>query len=173
MLFELIAVLAAGFAAAGVMLILRRLSGGRLPSWLTPVVAGAAMIAFTIYSEYSWFGRTRAGLPESLVVVRTVEDRAVYRPWTYLAPYVDRFLALDRTSIRRNEAVPEQRMVDLYAFGRWAPAQQIPVLVDCAGARQAALSGAVAFAEDGTVENARWEPLERDGELMAAACAEA
>ena len=170
MLFELIAVIAAGFAAAGLVLLADRLARRRLPRWLVPVAAGAAMIAVTLYSEYSWYGRTEAALPESLVVVRTVEDRAPYRPWTYLAPYVSRFMAVDQGSIRSNEAIPDQRMVDLLLFGRWAPVRQVPVLVDCVVARRADLVDGADFAPDGRVENARWVPLDPEGALLQAAC---
>ncbi len=172
MFFELIATIVAGVAAAGVALLLVRVSRGRLPRWLVPLVAGAAMIAFTINSEYSWFGRTSAGLPENMVVVRQVAGRAVYRPWTYLVPYTDRFVALDRGSIRRNEAAPDQRLADLFVFGRWAPIRQIPVLVDCAGKRRADLVDDVRFADDGTIPEAAWRDLDPGDPLIGAACAE-
>ena len=173
MFFELIATFAVGLGVAGIVLIVDRLTGRRLPRWLVPVAAGLAMIGFTINSEYGWFGRTRAALPETLEVVRAVEDRAPYRPWTYLAPYVSRFAALDRASIRRNEAVPEQRLADLYLFGRWAPTRRVPVVIDCARSRRADMVEGFSFAEDGRVENVAWHALEADDPLLDAACAEA
>jgi hypothetical protein len=172
MFFELIATLTAGFAAAGAMLLVNRLTGRRLPRWLIPVAAGAAMIGVTISSEYGWFGRNLAALPDGLVVVRQVEERAFYRPWTYAAPYVSRFIALDQASIRTNAAVPEQRMADLYVFGRWAPPRKVPVLIDCAGARRADLVDEVRFADDGQVEDAAWQQLEAGDALIGAACVE-
>ena len=47
MVFELIATIVAGFAGAGVALLLNKIFGGRLPRWIMPVAAGAAMLATT------------------------------------------------------------------------------------------------------------------------------
>ena len=55
MFLELLAVIIAGFAGAGVMMLVAKLAGNRLPRWLVPVAAGAAMLGTTISSEYSWF----------------------------------------------------------------------------------------------------------------------
>ncbi|MGP1395749.1 MAG: hypothetical protein ACTS3R_09585 [Inquilinaceae bacterium] len=170
MVFELIAVIVAGFAAAGVVLMVNHLTGGRLPRWLTPVGAGAAMLAMTIYSEYAWFDRTRSALPGDVVVARTVEDRAVYRPWTYAVPYVDRFIAVDRASIRRNDAAPGQIMVDLLVFGRWAPVRRVPVLMDCDTPRRADLVDEVQFDADGRVTNADWRALDSDDQVFRTVC---
>lgn len=170
MVFELIAVIVAGFAAAGVVLIVNHLTGGRLPRWMMPVGAGAAMIAMTIYSEYAWFERTQSALPEHVVVARTVEDRAVYRPWTYVVSYVDRFIAVDRASIRRNDAAPGQIMVDLLVFGRWAPVRSVPILMDCDNPRRADLVDEVQFDADGRVANADWRVLDREDQLFQTIC---
>lgn len=77
MFLELIATFIAGFAAAGVMMLVNRMSGGRLPRWLVPVVAGLAMIGTTIASEYNWFDRTRGTLPNGFEVVTFVETSAL------------------------------------------------------------------------------------------------
>ena len=87
-------------------------------------------------------------------------------------PYTSRFIALDAASIRRNEAVADQRMVDLFVFGRWAPARKVPVMIDCAGARRADLVEGVNFTEDGLLRNADWHQLDPDDPLIRAACAE-
>lgn len=137
MFLELIAVVIAGIAGAGVMMLVVRLSGRRLPKWLIPVAAGAAMLGTTISSEYNWFSRTSENLPEGLAVVQVVESKALYRPWTYVVPYVDRFIALDGSSLRTNREQPDLRMADLYFFGRWAPVQSVQVMVDCASGRRA------------------------------------
>lgn len=131
MFLELIGVIVAGIAGAGVMMAIVRLTRGRLPKWIIPVAAGAAMLGTTISNEYSWFSRTSANLPEGLAVVQTVESRAIYRPWTYLVPYVSRFIALDAANMRTNSDQPDLKMADLYFFGRWAPVQSVQVMVNC------------------------------------------
>ncbi|MCB1358100.1 MAG: hypothetical protein KDK53_16970 [Maritimibacter sp.] len=170
MFWELIATLVAGVAAAGVVLALGKLLRGRLPKWLMPVAAGAAMIAMTIYNEYGWFPRTQTGFPEGLEIVETVESRAWYRPWTYVAPYVERFVAVDTVTVRTHPAQPDQKLADVYLFGRWAPVHKLPVLVDCAGWRRAALADGIGFEDDGSVTGADWVgATEADG-ILATLC---
>jgi hypothetical protein len=173
MLVELIATIAAGLGAAGVVLLLGRVSGGRLPRWTVPVGAGAAMLAVTITNEYAWFERTRAALPEGVVVATTQEAKAVYRPWTYLEPYVDRFAAVDRASIRTHPERPGQRIVNLLFYGRWSQPRQVPVVVDCKRDRRAVLSEAARFGENGAIGNVRWRPVGPDDPIQTAACADA
>lgn len=170
MFLETIATLLAGVGAAGVVLLLNRLLRGRLPKWVMPVAAGAAMIAVTILNEYSWFPRTRASLPEGLSIIDTVENRSFYRPWTYAVPFVERFVAVDTVSLRAHEGQPGQTLGDVYLFGRWAPVHKLPVLADCAGGRRAALTDAVSFAGDGSVQGAEWAKVPADDPIVAAMC---
>jgi len=163
MFLELIATFVAGFAGAGVALLAGRLSGGRLPRWITPVAAGGAMLGMTITSEYGWYTRTSGALPESFTVAETVKERAWWRPWTLAAPYVERFVAVDGASIRENAAFPGERLADLYFFGRWSPVRQVELRVDCQGGRRA-LPG------DGAGDAPRWQIVGAQDPLVAAIC---
>lgn len=169
MLIELIAVIVAGVAAAGVVLAARR-AVPALPRWLMPVAAGGAMLLTAISLEYSWFGRTVAGLPDGVEVALTHESREPWRPWTYAVPYVDRFIAVDAAGARTNEAAPGQRLVDLYAFGRWAPTQRLRAVFDCEQGRRADLRPGVTMAEDGTLEGATWHQTGPEDPVARAAC---
>ena len=166
MFLELIATIFAGFAAAGVVLPLDRATRGRLPRWLAPVAAGAAMLAATISSEYSWYGRTAGAVPDDFTVIETVESRAIWRPWTYLAPFTERFVALDRASVRQNAVRAEERLADLYFFGRWAPVRQLEIRVDCA-------RGARALPGDGAGAEVVWQEVGAEDTIVAAVCGEA
>lgn len=137
MFLELIAVFVAGFAGAGVMLLLARLSGGTLPRWLVPLGAGVAMMATAISNEYSWYKRTAGNLPDGLSVAQTLESKALWRPWTYAVPITDRFVAVDTQGLRANTQREEHYLVDLYFFGRWQTVTAVEVMVDCAGGRRA------------------------------------
>ncbi|WP_298848724.1 hypothetical protein [uncultured Ruegeria sp.] len=170
MFLELIGTVFAGFAFAGIVLVLNKLTGGRLPKWTTPVAAGLGMIIVTISSEYSWYDRMRDKLPEEMAIVQEIESRAFYRPWTYAAPFVDRFAAIDTVSVRTNERVPDQRLVDLYFFGRWAPVSKLPVAVNCAENRRANLADGAEFAEDGRLINADWFTAGIDDPIIEATC---
>ena len=170
MFFEFIATITAGFAAAGLALLLGKVSGGRTPRWLMPVAAGLAMLAYTIWSEYSWFDRTQASLPDGLVIVSQNESRAFYRPWTYAFPLTDRFAAVDELSIKDNDAVPDIRLADLYFWGRWAPIRKIPVGFDCAERMRAPLVEGVTMSSEGRIENADWRPIEAEDKAFSTVC---
>ncbi len=170
MFLELIGTVFAGFAFAGIAMLLNKLSGCRLPRWTAPVAAGAGMIGVTIASEYSWYGRQLETLPEGMEIVQEVESRAFYRPWTYAVPFVDRFAAIDTVSVRTNAQVPEQRLVDLYFFGRWAPVSKLPVAVNCAENSRANLADGAEFADDGRLLNATWIAAGSGDPVIEATC---
>ena len=172
MLVELIATVAAGLGVAGIVVLLGRLSGGRLPRWTVPIGAGVAMLAVTIANEYAWFTRTRAALPEGVIVATTREATAVYRPWTYIVPYVDRFAAVDRASIRTHPDQPGRRIVNLVFYGRWSQPRQVPVAVDCQRDRRAVLNETARFGADGAIGNVRWRRVPPDDPIQKAACHE-
>ncbi len=172
MLFELIGTFVAGGVAALAFWALNRTLGGRLPSWLMPVSAGAAMLAATISSEYNWFDRTKATMPDGMVVAQSIEDTAFYRPWTYAKPFVSRFVAVDQASIRSHADHPDQRIVDLVFYGRWTRTAKVPMLFDCANAKRADIVDGVDFKADGSVENADWRDLPADDPILIAACEE-
>ncbi|WP_350334566.1 hypothetical protein [Coralliovum pocilloporae] len=170
MFFELIAAFAGGLAGAGILMLLRNLSGGRLPRWLVPVAAGLAMIGVTVANEYGWYSRTSASLPEGVVVARTVEDRAIWRPWSYVIPFVSRFIAVDTASVRTNEALPGQRIVDLLVMGRWAPPRRLRAVFDCNDGKRADLVDGVEFGADGALVGAVWYETGLDEPVTAVAC---
>ncbi|SIO45281.1 hypothetical protein SAMN05444722_2248 [Rhodovulum sp. ES.010] len=166
MFLELIASFVAAFAAAGIVLVLNRATGRRLPRWLVPVAAGAAMIGYAVWSEYSWASRTVAGLPEGVVEVDRVAERRPWKPWTYLAPQVTRLMAADVAGAATREDAPGVRLVTLYAFARWQPTRSIPVLVDCDAAARADVTDAALAAP----AQADWRPLGPDDPLIRAVC---
>ncbi|MBM2321412.1 MULTISPECIES: hypothetical protein [Marivita] len=137
MFLELIAVIVAGIAGAGVMMLIARTLGDRVPNWLIPVAAGAAMLGTTISSEYSWYSRTAEALPEGVEVVQTAESTAFYRPWTYLAPYTNRFIALDTGNVRANTEDAALFMADVYFFRRWSTVQAVELMVNCSTGQRA------------------------------------
>ena len=173
MFFELIGTIVAGIATALLVWAINRTLKGRLPSWLVPVAAGAAMLTATITSEYSWFARAQSNMPEGFVVAQTVEETQFYRPWTYINPFVSRFIAVDQATARTHPAQPDHRIVDLVIYGRWARTAKIPALFDCAQNARADLMDGVDFGADGEVLNADWTTMDADAPLLRAACTDA
>ncbi|MGR3461494.1 MAG: hypothetical protein ACU0AX_10420 [Roseovarius sp.] len=166
MFFELIATFAAGIAAAGLVLIAGHLSGGRLPRWAMPVAAGAMMLGYAIWSEYTWASRTVESLPEGVDVLVTIEESKLWKPWTYVIPQTTRIMALDRASVQTNQEAPDILLVDLYFFARWTPPAKRPQLVDCARQARADVS-ATALADP---SEATWRRAGADDPLMEALC---
>lgn len=166
MFLELIATFVAAVGAVGIVLLINRLTGGRLPKWAMPVAAGLTMIAMTIWMEYSWAARTTAELPEGMTVVEEVEGKGGWRPWTYFAPQVTRLIALDVSGIQTNPDAPDIRLVDLYLFARWRAPARVPQLVDCINLVRADVSDA-ALADPGA---ATWIETEPSDPLIARSC---
>lgn len=170
MFFEVIATLIAGVAGAGAVMLVNKITGGRLPKWVMPMAAAAAMVAITINNEYGWFSRTIASYPAELEVVDRTENRTWFRPWTYAKPYVERFVAVDQGSIATHPDHEGLRMADVYLVGRWAPVHRVPILVDCEGGRRAALTDDIGFDPDGTVTGVIWDPTPNGDAIVATLC---
>ena len=167
MFMELLASFAAGIGAAGLVLLLNLITGGRLPKWAMPVGAGLAMIGFAIWSEYSWAERTIGALPEGVEVIETVEESRFWKPWTYFAPQTTRILAADIAGIRENDSVQGARLVDLYLFERWQAPGKVMELVRCDDpARALVTEAALADPE----EAAKWLPVTREDPIYGAIC---
>ncbi|MCK8483692.1 hypothetical protein MUY21_06540 [Aliiroseovarius sp. S2029] len=170
MFYEIVATLVSAFVGAGLVLALNKLTGGRLPKWAMPVGAGLAMIVTTVANEYAWYERTRDLLPEGMTVVMEVENNSLYRPWTYVVPFVERFAALDEQSLRTHQAQPALRMVDLVFMGRWSAPEKMVVLGNCDTHQRAPLIDAVSFDTSGEVSGVDWVTVPADDPILTAIC---
>ncbi|MFD1511522.1 hypothetical protein [Lacimonas salitolerans] len=166
MFLELIATFVAALGAAGIVLALNRLTGGRLPRWAMPVAAGLTMLAYTIWSEYSWDSRTRAQLPEGTAVFQTMTDSAFWKPWTLIWPQTKALAVVDQDGARTRPDTPDVMLVDLYLFARWRGTDRSPQLVDCTRAARAPVSDA-ALADPAAAE---WQMIGADDPLITALC---
>jgi hypothetical protein len=172
MLFELIGTIVAGVAMALLFWAVNRALKGRLPSWLMPVSAGAAMLVATISSEYGWYDRTVATMPQGFVVAQTVEEAAFYRPWTYAFPFINRFVAVDQVSKRTHPDQPNQRIVDLVFYGRWTRTAKVPMLFDCGENKRADIVDGIEFGDNGEVLGAEWISVNASDPVLKVACEE-
>lgn len=102
---ELLGVIAVGIGAAAVlyaaMHALRKL-GRIVPAWVLPAGIGLAMVCYSIWNDYAWFGRAQDRLPQDSQILLIGRDSQPWAPWTYLAPVEVRFAALDPATIREN-----------------------------------------------------------------------
>lgn len=174
MLIDLISMVAAGFAIAGCVLIAshlsRLLTGRKLPRWVLPAAIGAAMIAFSVWNEYSWYPRVKAALPASTEVVLPVGESAFWRPWTYLWPITTRFIAVDTAALGHSAANADLVRADAIVVQRWAKTQTVPMVFDCRQGRRADLVEGASLAQDGTVRGAVWIDLPPEDPMKTAVC---
>lgn len=166
MFLELFATFIAGIGAAGLALLLNHATGRRLPKWVIPVAAGATMIAYTIWSEYTWAARTIADLPDGVEVVMEVGESRAWKPWTYVVPQVTRLSALDTATIRTRPDAEGTRLVELYLFARWQAPTRMPQLVHCENGARADVTDS-ALADPATAD---WIRLEQGDPLLERAC---
>ncbi|MBV0934033.1 hypothetical protein [Marinobacterium weihaiense] len=115
MIWNLVATVFAGLGAAGIALILRLLSGKKLPKWIIPVFAGLGMLAYQIYTEYTWYEFKRSQLPAGAEVVATETDSMIWRPWTYLKPMTVAFTVVDTGSVS-DQMVEGDRVVEFVRY---------------------------------------------------------
>lgn len=170
MLFEFIAAVVIAIGAGGAAHVAIRLSGGRLPGWLTPAAAGFAMIGFVVWTEYSWAERVKSTLPPEVAFVSQNAITSWFRPWTYVWPLTNRMILIDGRFDRRNEAFPDLLITAVVMMGRWDPGRQIPVVFDCGRGLRAELSADVVIDEDGALQGADWRPLGADDPMLRTAC---
>lgn len=172
MLMDMIATAAAGVALMGLIVVLRHLTRGKIPKWALPAAIGAGMLAFSVWNEYSWYGRTTSALPEEVIILTSPTDRVAYRPWTYVFPVSTRFVALDRTGMMKSQVDGSLRLADAMIVERWMPTTRIPLAFDCAGGRRADLVDGVTIGADGALSGGDWQVVGQEDELQRAACQE-
>lgn len=168
MIWELIATVCAGVGAAGVALLLIKLSRQRLPRYLTPVFAGVAMIAFQIYNEYQWFDHQKSLLPQGVKVVMTASDKKVWQPWTYLLPQTNRFMAADFAKTTVNQLNPDIVLLDLYLFAQRSPAIPVKQLIHCKAGKRADFSLDMPIPTPDSALDDRWFDLPKDSAFLQA-----
>ena len=167
MIWELIATVVAGFGAAGIALLVRKLSANRLGKYWVPVSAGIGMLGFQIYMEYQWFDHQRSRLPAGVVVVSTVQHQSPWQPWTYLFSQTGRFMAADIDKAVRNQLNSDIVLVDLYLFSPKMPVQPVKQLVHCAEHKRADFTPEFVIpAKDQTLDE-HWFALPSDHGLLA------
>lgn len=174
MLMDLLATLSAGFGGAGLALILRwllRLGSRRtVARWAVPAGAGAGMICYAIWAEYSWFDRVKAELPPEVKVVLALPQGAPWRPWSYVFPVTTRFVALDARAPLTHAAVPGQVVMPVLFVARWQPLRSVPVAFDCPGRRRADIGPEATIDSDGRITGTEWLAVPPGDPIFAAAC---
>lgn len=156
---ELLGVIAVGIGMAALLFALShagRKAGLKLPPWLLPAGIGLAMVSYSVWNDYSWFGRTTARLPENTQVLLVGRASQPWAPWTYLAPVEVRFAAMDRTQVQ--EGADGIRQAPIMLVERRGHTVIVPQEFDCAGRRIRPARG-------------DWTEVAADDPAFAAVCA--
>ena len=171
MFWELIATVFAGIGGAGIALLLRKITKQNAPKWLVPVFAGIAMLGFQIQGEYDWYEHQASLLPEGVVVVKTVQEEAPWRPWSYVFPQTMRFIAADVANSAKNKIDPNLVLVDLYFFERRHMAKRVPQIIDCVQGARADFTQSFTASNNSNAESQpTWHPIESDDLLLKVVC---
>ncbi|MCF3974567.1 hypothetical protein [Paracoccus salsus] len=155
---ELLGVIAVGIGAASVLyagMHALRKAGLDLPLWLLPAGIGLAMISYSIWNDYAWFGRAQDRLPQDAQLLLIGRDSQPWAPWTYLSPVAVRFAALDPATISNGaEGIRTARIMLVERRGQTLV---VPQEFDC---------------DAGLVRPARgeWTAAEPDDPAFAAVC---
>jgi len=167
MIWELVATVFAGLGGAGIALLIRKLSKQAAPKWLVPAFAGLCMLGFQVQGEYDWYDHQTGLLPTGVVVVKAVEEKAIWRPWSYVFPQTTRFIAADVANSAQNKIDPNLILVDLYFFERRSAAKRVPQVIDCVQSARADFTDSF-NAEANSIT--QWYPLGDNDPLINAVC---
>lgn len=144
MIWHLIAAAFAGLGSAGVALLTRRLSKGRVPRWAVPAAAGLGILGYQVYFEYTWVEHRLAQLPPDAQLIETWSTPAFWRPWTHLWPMTTGFTVVDTNSLASTR-IGDDKVVRFvaYHFERDALERMHhrPYLLNCASGERVPLAG--------------------------------
>ncbi|MBT1063283.1 hypothetical protein KJY73_06840 [Bowmanella sp. Y26] len=172
MLWEFVATLVAGIGAAGIALMIRKLSKNKTPKWLIPVFAGLGILGFQVQAEYNWYAHQTSLLPDGVKVVRSVDEQAWYRPWSFVWPQTVRFMAVDTKNVATNDNHADWLMIDLYLFERRMAAKRVTQVLSCQAKAMAPFSDKLSAPDAGQGLNRDWVKLASDDPLLALLCRE-
>ena len=170
MALELIAAVIAAVGMGGIALGLRKMTRNALPSWIVPVFAGVGLLSYAIWSEYDWFRRVSTGLPEGVVVAWQAEEPTALRPWTFVFPFTNRFVAVDTRGVVQHPQAQNLAMARTFTFARWQPTRDGFLVVDCEGHRQVPLVDGMEITDEGELKGAEWISVPADDAFQQVVC---
>jgi hypothetical protein len=154
--------------AACIAFIVQRWTG-LFPRWIIPASAGAGMLGFTLWNDYTWFGRVVYDLPPEVVVADTFTNRNALQPWSFIVAPVNRFRAIDLRTVEPLATAPDIRRAAVFIAARYSPTFVTPQLFDCANAARADGDPSELDAS-GLPPPDAWVPLAPDDPLLRTVC---
>jgi hypothetical protein len=142
----------------------------RMPGFLIPMLVGVTVIAYGIYSEYTWESRTLASMPASMQVVNRVSGKSLLSPWSHLIKRTDSLSVVDTQNILKNPEQPGFSILELLVLQRFNPVLRIHQLVDCNNKQRADLIADPEFDSQGLPTGLDWRAVPEDHALLQVAC---
>jgi hypothetical protein len=168
MLLTFVGAIAVAILAACVAFVIYRVTGINA-RWIVPAAAGAGMLGFTLWNDYTWFSRNVDGLPESVVVTDRFEHSNVIQPWTLVVPMINRFRAVDLDSVKRHPERDSVRGAVVFLTPRYQPTFVTRQVFDCDENRRADAEVGP-FDEAGLPVERSWAAVPADDPLLEAVC---
>ena len=161
-----------GLAVAGLVhLTLRLLPVGKKSRMaITVFAAGAGMLCYQIYDEYTWYQRASTRLGPDMQIIQRFQETSLLRPWARQWPYVSRFTALSHAETKTNDAQPDMFIVTTYLTERNLPTLKLRLIVDCARSRRTYFDTRTEFDGTGAPVDAPWIPMQADEPLRIFTC---
>lgn len=173
MTLDLLGALAAGLGLLGIALMINRwILRSFFGRWLYPATVAAGILAFTVWSEYSWPSRALTSQP-ALVLAAHNHHSVVYRPWTFVWPQQTQLITVNTAMTDRHAANPALVMTQLVLIGRWQPLRTVVAIFDCANHASVAVDETTRLNPDGTLEGATWTELGAGDPVLLTVCAAA
>lgn len=169
MLWTWLAVVIAGIGGAGVFYALAALftkSGSKRSHLkrIAPFSAGVCMLSAVIVGEYHWAAHQISQLPSHVQVVVEVSPVSVFKPWTWIAPPVQRLSALGLASSAHAPIV----LADVYLLARWQAPVSTLQWFDCAQHRRA--NGSKLIDSRPPEHASAWTQLDAEDAYLLLAC---
>lgn len=130
---DILGVIAVGIGAAALIYALMhalRKAGVIVPKWFLTAGIGLAMVAYSVWNDYAWYGRSVAKLPQGSVVLLSNHASLPWAPWTFVFPVVTRFTALDPATVQ--QIAPERHRAEIRLIERRAHTILVRQEFDCA-----------------------------------------
>ena len=170
MFWSLLTALIAGFAGAGIGLLLRSLTRKRLPKGVIPICAGLAMLAATVGTEYGWYPNVLRTMAPDTIVISERQQQTWYQPWTFIQPWVRGFISYSPTEVIETAEGSGILVVQLRRQERWQPQMVLPNLVDCDLGRRAEIRADTEFSDAGVPVNAPWIDVAEGDPILTSVC---
>lgn len=170
MLFEIVIVICAALAGAGITLLSFRLIGRKAPKTIVYAAAGVAMMAYTQWERYTWADRYAVSLPADTRVITKLPYDGWLEPWARVLLRNDKLVLLDGAATLTNDNYPHIRLVETLLIERNHDTITLRQFVDCRQMRRIPVMGDVPLTEAGLPPSESWITGGEPRALFEAVC---